>query len=233
MSVHRGQPMPIAWDPENAFKPPGSYCVRARLADGSQRYITARGKIDRMNKPEAELQAATFRTWFKEAIDQKNPACYTSSSGRFGRYSDLLKIKEPDEQVIECVDAEAVQYSTTLENEEHVSAQWYAPLCYLVDSGSEKTLTIGLAVPLLSDPSKTDAFLDNWRCADIHFEDVEVRVIADDAEFDHAISQYLADGMQVVIDPLVDHEGKLVTGLPVDSIWNIQHAIRRSSGAGD
>lgn len=224
ISLRQGSPVPMAWNSDNSRKSHYSHCVRFELQDGSRQYVTARGRIDRMRKPEAEFKSSKLNELISESRAKNNPVGYTTETTLYGHYSLLLRMKDSEEGIVLCTKAEALPYSNAAEP--RPAADWYAPLFFLVDAPSELSLTIGRSVPLLSNPLKAESFVENWTKAGITVEDFELRMIGNDLEFDSFMEGATHDGMQVVVDPILDLKGTLVTGVVVTDIEIVQNRLQ-------
>ncbi len=222
----RGIPVRLVHNVENADREQYSYCVNVRLSDGTTRYVTARAKIDRMSKAEAEYKAGQMNEWFRRQKAANDPLCYTSSKFTFGVYSLVLATKDADEECIECVSAEVARYSAVAEEQYGKGNEWYAPVCYLIDEESERTVTMGGVVLLLSNPLGVAAYLDNWKKSGLELGNCLLQLIDDDNAFDRFVSRCESDGLGVIIDPLCDANGNLIKGLIVESMDSAQAKLR-------
>ncbi|MDD5326491.1 MAG: hypothetical protein PHY02_01600 [Phycisphaerae bacterium] len=209
------KPQPIcqvAWNPENSSYRNYKYCIRVDLKGGLFRFIDSRGKLDRYPKNIAEQRAKEFNTHLKKARDKKDPACYTSINWMHGRYSTLLALKEPEEECLECLNAEVVKYSEHIAKLYPDDGEFYTPLCYLVDTETEETIVIGNTIVMISRPMEMDKFLENAKQAGADLKNYEMRIIPSDVEFDEIVTQAFKNNLNVIIDPLCDKNGKLVNG---------------------
>ncbi len=208
----------LAWNPSNSQSSGFGYSVRLRLANESVRYVTARGRIDRMTHDAAKNQASQFEKWIAESQEAKNPMCYTSEQFIFGRYSDLLKQKAKDEECIECVSAEAVPYSATADKDYDTGGEWYAPIAYFTDSAFESVLSLGDLIPLVSDPLEAGRFLSNWAAAGFEIDDAQLTLLETDAQVDEFIHTGFANDLVPIVDPTLDKTPTLVSGMPFHNV---------------
>jgi hypothetical protein len=202
----------IAWNAENEDLRRFDYCLRMRLKDGSVRYVTSRGKLDRYRKHVADERAAEANGFLVRARARNDPCCYTSINWTFGSYSRLISIKEDDEECIECMSAEVVQYTEQIGLQYASDTQWYAPLLYLVVGDNEESFVLKDHLVFLTSPLEVGKTLHNWEEAQITVGPYEVRIVESDRDFDQMVAAALRSGLGVVVDPLLDRNGRMVKG---------------------
>ncbi len=212
---------PVAWNPENSLYRNYKYCIRVNLKGGLSCFVTSRGKLDRYPKDIAEQQANEFNTHFKKARDKKDPACYTSINWMYGAYSTLLAMKEPEEECLECLNAEVVKYSEHIAKLYPSEGEFYTPLCYLIDTETEQTIIINNTVVMISRPMDMDKILKNAKQAGVELTNYDMRIIPSDVEFDEIVTQAFNNNLNVIIDPLCDMNGKLVSGYIIRDIQKL------------
>lgn len=202
------------WDPDYHNYKEGTHCIKLILEDGSFRYIKQRGRVSRYSQQMAVEHAQVFNNSFEEARKQKDPFCYTSHDN-FGTYSALLSSKDDNETFIKCISAEPVRYSNLIGKAYNENKNFYAPLCFLIDSKGGKWLTIDSYFVLLTDPLRLMDFMDNWKLAGIEINAYEIEIIKDDAEFDNKMREVFKADLKVIVDPLIDQQKRFVKGIPV------------------
>ncbi|EMI44532.1 hypothetical protein [Rhodopirellula sp. SWK7] len=224
ITQERGMPTPMIWNPENLRQEALSYCVECELDDGSRHFMTARGKIVRSTEPESEAMAAEYNRQIRVWQEKKDPLGYNLDTLVYANYSMLLSQKRDGEEIGLCREARAVQYSAFMEKGV-AKYEWYAPLCKLMHPDSDQTISLGLTIPLLSDPLRTSAFVENWKKAGIDIQEFSLGLIEDDVAFNQLMQRISENDMQVIIDPVLDMKGNLVTGIPVEPMerWKKFH----------
>ncbi len=209
---------PVVWNPENSLYRNHKYCIRVNLKGGLSCFITSRSKLDRYPKDIAEQHATEFNTHLKNARDKNDPACYTSINWMYSTYSILLAIKEPEEECLECLDAEVVKYSEHIAKLYPSKMEYYTPLCYLIDTETEHTIIINDTIMLISRPMDMDKIIKNAKQVGVDLKNYEMRIISSDVEFDSIVAQAFNDNLDVIIDPLCDLNGNLVSGYVIKDI---------------
>jgi hypothetical protein len=214
--------MPIlAWNPHEEYDAEYSYCVRFTLEDGTFSYDYHRSRIVRLNKMEAESRKEMYETKYKEDKDKNDPYCITSINHSSGNYSHLVKTKNPEEVILEIIKVEVVRYSNLIAKAFNKEISYYAPLCILRDSETETFINISNVIPLISDPLNFKNILNNWVAAGISFENIELKIIKSDKDFDNYIRMFLADGYVPIIDPELDKNQQLIKGYPIQNYDDI------------
>ncbi len=212
----QSRPHSIAWSANEKEFRDYSYCISFILSDGSSIYMTDRGRIHRFNKPEAEETKREFIESIKAAKENGNPKCYTSINHAYGNQAQLAELKEENESIIEIETVEVSRYSKLLEKREE-DIYFYAPICILRHREEETLLHFGNVVPLISDPLSFEKIYTTWTNIgfDISPEDIELKIIKSDLEFDSYMREFFATGMAPIIDPEFDEGGVLEKGSKV------------------
>jgi hypothetical protein len=211
----------VGWNPANDLTRDFDYCVAVDLEDGSTWHMTSRGKLDRYPRHVAEERAAEWNRLIQIGLQEKNPHCYTSVKKRYGLYSTLLALKDPDEECLECRQASAVRYTEAIGRNYPRDVHFYAPLVSLVRPVDEARFTLGGHVVLLTSPLDLPRFLRNWAAAGVVIEDYEMRVVPTDVLFDAFMHETIGSGLRAVVDPILDKRAQLVCG---DVIVDIETA---------
>jgi hypothetical protein len=211
----QGRPLVIGWSSNAEYNPDYSFTVRFVLEDGSEKYSYERGKVARLSKGEAEKQVRVFTEDIRRQRELNDPSCFTSKNLSFGNYSNLLEIKDEDEEILEIRSLEVAPYTELLSRLYNVCENYYAPMALVRDAGSETPLCLGGVVPIISDPLRFANLEQNWRTAGFDGGPLNLRVIDTDADFDHWMRTIFADALNPVIDPMFDKKMKLVTGITI------------------
>ena len=232
LSQNQGRPVPMIYNHENAPREQNAFCIRTELEDGSWRFICTRGRIQRFTKPEAAAYAEQWTQKIAEQSEAGDPYGYTTESIRLGTYSTLLRMKTASDEIVNCLRCEVVKYSK-LSEEPNFDCEWYAPLCEIVDSETDLVFALGGSIPLISNPLEMDRFLKNWAKAGIELEDFDLRVISDDIAFDYFVRRAVNDGMQIIVDPILDQNGELITGVVVEEMDNFARHMENVAPNGE
>lgn len=212
----QNRPHVIAWSANEIEFRDYSYCISFVLQDGSSIHMTDRGRIHRFNKPEAEEAKTELVNSIKKDKERGDPKCYTSINHAYGNRSQLMDLKEENETIIEIESVEVTRYSKLLERREE-DILFYAPICILRHREEETLLNFGNAVPLISDPLSFERIYNTWKNIgfDITPDDIELKIIKSDLEFDSYMREFFGTGMAPIIDPLFNEEGEIEKGIRV------------------
>ena len=205
----------VAWNKRNEQFRENSYCIEVTLSDGTTRHMTSRGLLDRYDLEEATKRAAFVNSHFRDAIIAGDPHCYTSVNFTYGPESLLLRIKEPEEALLECREARVVPYTVALGRRYERDSMFYAPLCRLVRADNEKPVLLGGCQLLLTNPFRLPELIRNWHNAGIELPDYEIRILETDNDIDRLFEELFAHGEQPIIDPICDRAGNLVAGYSI------------------
>ncbi|MEK5476968.1 hypothetical protein NYE70_08420 [Paenibacillus sp. FSL R5-0407] len=212
----------MAWDPFGGTNEQFKHCIKMNLSNGDFTYLKERGKINRVNKSEAKKIVKDFNQMIEKQKKLDDPLGYTSKKMTFGSYSLLIRTKGDDEDIIECVSAEVDNYIDHLGNLYNTNKNYYAPLLTITQLDVEEHLVIDNRLVFISDPLSLNNFINNWTNANIVLSNYELNIIADDNEFDMLLRGNFRDGIKGVIDPIVDRKGKIVKGILLESIYEMQ-----------
>jgi len=212
--VHQNIPR-ILWQSDYTYNASYSFCVKINLENGTARYISQRGKLDRMNLVEAEKTASDFNNSF-EASKDTNPFCYTSKTYTYGSYSQLLRIKGADERCIKCVSAEVAKYNRVLEKTYNQCDNFYAPVFIILDEITELPLQIQNRVVMMTDPLDFENYIENWKNAGINIVNYEIKIIESDWEFDMFVSSVFRAKNGLVVDPIIDQNQDFIKAIFIE-----------------
>ena len=207
----------VLWNPIHRSRAAG-YCIKVTLDGGSAIYVRDRGKVERFSDEDAKLQTKAFNSLYCKAKIEKDPLCYTSESGTYGRYSELIKRKTRGDRLLRCVIAEAVPFTQSIGIAYGSACEYYAPLINLVSFDSGSQLSFNDKIFLVSEPMDLSDLLENWRLAGIEITSFKVEIIETDDRFDKFIYQCSVNGQQVIVDPMFDMHGELLSGFIIDNI---------------
>ncbi|AOY06235.1 hypothetical protein [Bacillus subtilis] len=209
------------WNPYNYPNDTFKYCIKITLKNGDFRYSKIRGKVERLNKSESKKNAKYFNEQI-EKLKDKDPWCYTSKNSAFGTYSQLVRLKKPDEDILECESAEVVNYTDHIGKQHNENKNYYAPLCTITLLENDTLFTINSCPILISNPFELKHYLDNWEEAGIEVENYEVNIISTDLEFDNFMRDVAMNGLTPIINPILDRSQDLVRGILVQNINGLQ-----------
>jgi hypothetical protein len=210
----------IAWSGYQEL-PEGDYCVKFDMEDGTKRFGFHRGKIERLPKQQAIDHALEFNERRKKHEAANDPIGFTTKNFTYGIYSTILPHMEIDDEFIPIKGAEAVRYSQQEAKLHESGRMYYAPLCYVLDKNEGSIFRISNMVPLVSEPQKINFLANSWKKAGIDVADLTLRIIKSDYEADVMFGRLFADDMLPVLDPLLDHNAKLIGGYIIKSALDI------------
>ncbi len=214
--LFHGRTPVISWNSKEEYDNDYSYCIKFNLEDGSTSYAYERSKIERVNKLQAEEYLELFKETQKRHVEMNDPMCVLSISKITASYSELLKIKKTDEVILEIKSAEITKYSKLIAKVFDLDIFYYAPLCLVRDKDTETIVNLGNVVPIVSDPLQFKDLLNNWAQFGIELNEVELKIIKSDKDFDNYMRMIFGDDMVPIIDPLFDKNFKLVKGYPIN-----------------
>lgn len=207
----------IGWNSKEEYDTDYSFCIKFILEDGSSSYSYQRNRIERLNKLQAEEYLELFNSVQKKQNEKNDPWCVLSLSKATAPYSELLKIKKPDDVILEIKSAEIAKYSKLIAKAFDRDVFYYAPLCIARDVETETFINLSNVVPIISDPLTFDNLLSNWKTIGFKIDSpVELKIIKSDKDFDNYMRMIFADDMVPILDPVFDKNFNLVTGYPID-----------------
>lgn len=215
------QVMVMGWNPDGASEFKGNYCLKINLGDGSSRYVHHRGRVVRQTLSSATERAQFFNSRFEEARLKGDPSCYTSKNESFGSYSLSMKMKDEDEECIECINAEVAPYTLAIEKAYNRFSNYYAPVIVLLSKKSGQPIIVKNTVFIIDNPLRLNSYLANWSKAGIVLPEYKIEIIKSDDEFDNNMSRFLRNGIQVVANPLLDMNQTPLSGIvfrPLDEL---------------
>ncbi|MED0998365.1 hypothetical protein P4T34_23400 [Bacillus mobilis] len=205
------------WNPYNYPNETFKFCIRVNLKNGDFRYMKIRGKVERLNKSESKKRTKKFNEQIEKSTN-KDPYCYTSKTSLFGQYNELLKRKKPDEDLLECESAEAVNYTEHIGKQHNENKNFYAPLCTITTLDDDVIFTINNSPILLSNPLDLKHYLINWKEAGIKLDKYEINIISTDLEFDNFMREVTNSGLIPIINPILNKNQELISGLKIQDI---------------
>lgn len=204
--------MAIGWDFPTEYDSSYRYCIQHELADGSTKYVTSRGKVERMPKKKALATAEFMQESIIRARENNDPFCYTTKTGVFGQYS---LITTDGNECIECLNAEAVLYDDLTGKIYNRNVDYYAPVCLLINDETEEPFAINNHVVMITDPFDLDKFIRNWEKAQLSPKPYEIVIIAHDHDFDVRVRGLFELGKEVIVNPLVNLKGEFLQGFVI------------------
>ncbi|MFV0347942.1 MAG: hypothetical protein ACK5JO_05095, partial [Halodesulfovibrio sp.] len=219
-------PMVIGWNPKPTNQFNCSYCIKAILEDGTERYIKRRARIQRFSKKEAEREIEFYHSRKSES----DPFCYGSESDLFGKYSSIARMLAVGEKALNISELKVTKYSKLFESEEYESVYYYAPLFYLVEAQTEELLAPLGKVFLFSNPLNFSKHIESLNGVGVSLVDFTTHIIATDSEFDTFMKAILQDGLECIIDPVIGKYGELIKGLFVKDLNTIIHDYGNNVG---
>lgn len=207
----------VAWNPYGGGNNQFNKCIKINLANGDFIYILNRGKVDRFNKSDAKKTARMFNEKFKRNKDS-DPFGYTSENYTFGQYSNLVKIKNENEDFLECISAEVEIYNNHIGIQYNKNKNYYAPLITITLLEDDELLTLNGCLVFLSDPMTLKNYLDNWKKTGIDLKNYEINILSTDEEFDKVMRDYDKQNIKGVIDPTLDMKGAFSQGIILENI---------------
>ena len=210
------RPKIVAWSANEKEFRDYSYCIKFTLEDDSIVYMTDRGRIHRFNKPEAEEAKNKMTDSVEHYKEMGDPICYTNKNFVFGNKSQLSELKNENETVLEIKTVEVSRYSKLLEKLDH-DIFFYAPICIIRHFEEETLVSFNNSVPLISDPLNFENIFNSWSNIgfDLSIEEVELKIIKSDLEFDSYMREFFATGMVPIIDPKYDNAPNLISGITI------------------
>lgn len=202
----------IGWGFPMEYDPSYKYCIQHELADGSTKYVTSRGKVERMPKNKAFATAEFMKESIIRARENNDPFCYTVKTGVFGPYS---LITTDEDECIECLNAEAVPYDDLMGKIYNGNVDYYAPVCLLANDETEELFAINNHVVMITDPFDLDRFIRNWEKAQLSPKPYEIVIIPHDHDFDVRVRGLFELGKDVIVNPLVSLKGEFLHGLVI------------------
>ncbi len=210
----------------------GNYCLYQILENGDRKYITNRGVIDRISKREAELLQRKFTINMKKAKAEGNPFGYSSESYIYGNYSQILEQVGDKEEFIECVEIKVGLYNELVARLYNDCETYYTPIIYLSVEGEPFILPNGI-FPMLTNPFELPKYIKNWENIGFTMLDYEVCIIKDDNEFILKMISLITNSILPVVDGMFGSDGKMLRGIHLHLMWEIQKEYLKRSEIGD
>lgn len=197
----------------------GSYCVKTFLEDGTYKFATRRGNIDRFSKTEAEDFAKELNEKINIGQKENNPICYSSKSFTFGSYTTLVSQLGGTEEYIECKKSEVGKYNKSIAKLYNKCENFYAPLIYLVVE--EKPLVLNNVFPMFTNPLELNLYLDNWKKSGVTIDAYQIAIISDDKEFCLKIMNLISQGIRPIINMKLGKMNELIQGYVVHTMYEL------------
>lgn len=211
-----GRTAVVSWNSGEEYDTDYSYCIKFNLEDGSSSYAYQRSRIERLNKASAEHQLQVFEAGMARQKKANDPYCVLSMSKTSALYSQLLTMKRPDEDILEITSVEIAKYSLQIAKLFDKDLFHYAPMCLVRDKEEETIVNLSNVVPIISDPLRIEEHYKNWVDRGFELDEIELKIIKSDKDFDNYMRMIFDDGFTPIIDPLFDKNFKLVKGYPVN-----------------
>jgi DNA-directed RNA polymerase subunit N (RpoN/RPB10) len=184
INAQRKQILTMAWNPDGASDKQSNYCVKINLEDGSSRFVHHRGKVVRESFTSALEKVEIFNSNFLQSKKENDPWCYTSINEAFGKYSTAIKMKEDNEECLECVNAEVDNYTLAIEKAYSRFENYYAPVFYLLEKETGSPISFQNTIFINNNPLEFGSYIKNWKKAGIQIVDYKIEIIKSDHEFD-------------------------------------------------
>jgi hypothetical protein len=191
----------------------GAYCIRVTLEDKNYTYLYCGNEIERYSKDEGEHMLSHLNSELNNS--KKDPIYVTNINFNRGRYSELIKQKKTNENLIKVVKYDLIKYSAMLSKINENIEFNYAPVCIIYDYETKNIVYLNNFVPIITDPLKFDSLYENWKMAGFEFDECELKIIDNDKDFGLYLLRFFENGNNVVIDPEFDLEKNLIKGFPV------------------
>jgi len=205
----------ISWSSDDEYDSDYSYCVKYKLEDGTIFFANNRSRIHRMNLREAEDFVEMVIEMINKQEELNDPYCALSISKVSNPYSGLIKHQQPDEEILKIVDVQVAKYSSLIKTTFDSEREYYTPMCILRDKKTETYINLSNVVPLISNPIEIDKHVNNWSRLGFELDDIELKIIKSDRDFDSYMRMAFEAKMSPIIDPLFDKDFKLISGMPI------------------
>jgi hypothetical protein len=193
----------------------GAYCIRVTHEDKTYSYLYNGHVIERYDKAEGEYMLEHLRNELTNAIKHKDPIFTTSLNYNRGRYSEMVRRKKPNENLIKVTQYDLIKYSAMLSKINETIEHDYAPVCLLYDKKTQELIDFSNLIPIITDPLKFDNFYENWVQAGFKIDECELKIIDNDKEFGLNLLRFFENGQKVIIDPEFDLEKNIIKGFPI------------------
>jgi hypothetical protein len=217
----------IAWNSNEEYDADYSYCIKFNLEDNSTSYAYRRSQIERINKFKAEQYLLKFEEIQKMQNELNDPYSVLSVSKTAGPYSQLLKVKKADEVILEVVSVEIAKYSKQIAMAFNKEISHYTPLCLVRNKDSETILNLSNVIPILSDPLKLDEYYENWKKIGFELENLELKIIKSDKDFDYHMRMFFGDELIPIVDPIFDKNFNLINGYLIKDLKSIENQYKK------
>ncbi|QTF10100.1 hypothetical protein HC231_20870 [Brenneria izadpanahii] len=202
----------VVWNAENAKEKKGTFCIRATLEDGSQRYLLERSKVQRFSESKAVTTLEMMNHYLNDAQKEGNPLSYSKDGNLFGRRHDLEeKIPYPQE-FVEIKKYSIVNYTRGISLKYDMAKEFYAPLISFVNRNDEEIVQFSKQIFLLTDPLSIKLYIKNWSTRGYELPDYRVDIIPSDDVFDDLMFRCEDENISVLVNPWFNTKKELTKG---------------------
>lgn len=207
----------VSWNSENLTNE-GEYCVRISYEDGSSSYMTSGKNIHRFKKSEIDKEIENFNRDYAVSKESQNPFCKISETGLFGSYNKLEGLKTESQTIVLVKNFEKARYSKQFESNEENFDNDYTPIGIVCYSESSDYIKIDDFILLISDPFSFEKYYNNWKDAGVDLTKCVLRVVESDLELDKHLTEFFANDIRPIIDPLFNKDLSLSSGSEIKDI---------------
>ena len=212
---------PVYWVHDYHQLSRGGWCLRINLADGSARYATERGRVTRKSMEQATISATRMNEQIARQRESGDPQCYIDDPGSFVPYSVAIRQLGDSTKCIEVLDTQAARYTRSIARTYSVSEEFYAPLALLMSVETGDPIEIDGFVFLISNPFKLGPLFDNWKKAGCQLPEFTVSFLRSDDEFDKFVIRQHANGVTVLVDPLMNLSREVIKGFVIKDYYEV------------
>ena len=73
---------------------------------------------------------------------------------------------------------------------------------------------------------KLDEYYENWKGLGFELENLELKIIKSDKDFDNYMRMIFGDSLTPIIDPIFDKNFNLVKGFPINELRKIEDRLK-------
>jgi hypothetical protein len=201
----------IAWKPRRDHLSIGTWGVAHIIEDGSIRYATERGRVQRLTKSQAEEMVLIIERELRHHSATNDPLCFSGQSELFANYSQLVRT-EHDAQPLRIRSVEVRELDRATITAHSDVENFYAPLVALIDEETNTPFIINDTAFLITDPLTLANKVKNWEAAGIEIPMLATAILRSDDQFDAFVAGAMLDGHGVLIDPVLDLQAHLMAG---------------------
>ena len=211
----------VVWNSSIDYTEKYNFCIKMYLEDGTINYVLRRGKVHTFNKKDAEDFLIKLTNWLCQLKQTKDYLCITNKEKSIGRYNQLKNRIDFDDKLIKIENFEIEKITKRVMDEYNIMDNYYAPLIYILVGENQDIFTFNNIVILLSDPLEFNIYIENWKNANIHLDEIELVIIKDDKHFDNFMNKVFNEYLGAIINPQFNIDGKLTKGLEVEKFENL------------